>query len=539
MKLRALFSACIAGASLLGFAQTHVEGIEYYNADQFNNARELLTRNMNNSGTDKAMSNFYLGQISLLEKDINKAKSYFEAGIAANPENAYNYVGLGQILLPTDPKAAQAQFKLAEKYGKKDAALQVAIARAYYDVDPVTYEKEITKRLTKAQSTDLNEPAIYIFEGDRARDVKNWGEAAGQYEMAINFDPQTPAAYVKYANMYKLVNPAYTIMKLQELLQKNPSSALGQRELANAYYQQDKYKEAAEAYGKYVNNPNHFKQDEDRYALLLFSDGDYQKGYDYASGLLASDSNNFTAQRFQFMNAAQIKEMESQLLPMAEALWNAHKANSANKFAPIDYTLIADEFNRAKRPEEAIAVLQEGITEIPEQKSLIKDLALVYYDMNDNMKALDLLKKYASEVSNLNYSDAFLLANIAYVASFDAPDAAAKSDLLKTAASYAEKAAELNPKSYRPVKRQGDIAGIAAGGGAAGNAAKLPLYIKAAEMIEQNGETPSASDAQDIYVTIGEYYRTQGNNAAAKDAFSKYLKVQPGDANIQKIVNSL
>ena len=539
MKLRALFSACIAGASLLSFAQTHVEGIEYYNADQFNNARELLTRNMNNSGTDKAMSNFYLGQISLLEKDINKAKSYFEAGIAANPENAYNYVGLGQILLPTDPKAAQAQFKLAEKYGKKDAALQVAIARAYYDVDPVTYEKEITKRLTKAQSTDLNEPAIYIFEGDRARDVKNWGEAAGQYEMAINFDPQTPAAYVKYANMYKMVNPAYTIMKLQELLQQNPSSALGQRELANAYYQQEKYKEAAEAYGKYVNNPNHFKQDEDRYALLLFSDGEYQKGYDYASGLLASDSNNFTAQRFQFMNAAQIKEMESQLLPMAEALWNAHKANSANKFAPIDYTLIADEFNRAKRPEEAIAVLQEGITEIPEQKSLIKDLALVYYDMNDNMKALDLLKKYASEVSNLNYSDAFLLANIAYIASFDAPDAAAKSDLLKTAASYAEKAAELNPKSYRPVKRQGDIAGIAAGGGAAGNAAKLPLYIKAAEMIEQNGETPSASDAQDIYVTIGEYYRTQGNNAAAKDAFSKDLKVQPGDANIQKIVNSL
>lgn len=539
MKFRGLFTVCLAGASLFGFAQTHVEGIEYYNADQFNNARELLNRNMQNAQTDKALTNFYLGQISLLEKDMQKAKGYFESGIAANPENGYNYVGLGEILLPTDPKGAQAQFKLAEKYGKKDAALQVAIARAYYNVDPVTYAKDITKRLEKAQKIDLNEPAIYIFEGDRSKDNKDWGNAAGQYEMAINFDPQTPAAYVKYANMYKKVNPQYTILKLKELLQQNPQSALGQRELANAYYDQEKYKEAAEAYGRYVNNPNHFKQDEDRYALLLFSDGDYQKGYEYASSLLNKDANNFTAQRFQFMNAAQIKEMESQLLPLAEALLAKHNANTAdNKFAPIDYTLIADELAKAKRPEEAIALLNEGIKEFPNQKSFIKDLAMIYYDQNNTADAYKTLLQYANEVSNLGYNDANLIANIGYVYSFDLADAQ-KADVLNKAMEFAKKAAELNPKAYRPVKRQGDIAAQLAGGGAPGTAAKVPFYIQAAEIIETSGTAPSASDASDIYKTLGDYYKSQNNNEAAKSAYGKYLQAKPDDAAVQKIFNGL
>lgn len=64
--------------------------------------------------------------------------------------------------------------------------------------------------------------------------------------------------------------------------------------------------------------------------------------------LLKANPSNFTAQRYQFMNAAQIKEMAPQMLPMAEALVAAHKSNPANKFAPIDYILIAQEPEHGK-----------------------------------------------------------------------------------------------------------------------------------------------------------------------------------------------
>lgn len=538
MKLRGLFSICLAGAVLGAFAQTHVEGVEYFSADQINNARELLNRNMNNAGTDKAIANYYLGQISMLEGKKDDAKKYFDAGIAVNPEYAYNYVGLGELLLPTAPKEAQKLFKQAEKFGKKDAALQIAIARAYYNVDAVANAKEISKRIEKAQRIDMAEPAIYIFEGDRLADKKEWGNAAAQYEMALNFDPNATGAYVKYANVYDYVNPNLSIAMLQNLLKQNPASALGQRQLANTYYNQERYKEAAQEYGKYVQNPNHFKQDEDRYALLLFSDGDYKKGYDYASKLLQSDPKNFTAQRFQFMNAAQLEEMQPVLLGLAESLYANHLANADNKFAAIDFTLIADELAKAKKYDDALAVLKEGEKELPEQKSFIHDAAMVYFDMNQSDKAVKEFKRYLAGNDNPSYNDAYQMANLAYVAAFDA-SGADKDALLKTAAEYSAKAAELNPKSYRPLKRGGDVAGMQAGGGSDAVKAKAPFYLKAAEVISATNTQPSASDARDIYKTLGDFYVLSGDNGNAKIYYTKYLEVNPEDAAVKKIVSTL
>ena len=73
MKLKFIMSLCLAGASLGMFAQTHAEGVEYYKADQFNNALELLERNYNNPGTDKAIANYYLGLLNIKMKDMAKA----------------------------------------------------------------------------------------------------------------------------------------------------------------------------------------------------------------------------------------------------------------------------------------------------------------------------------------------------------------------------------------------------------------------------------------------------------------------------------
>ena len=193
---------------------------------------------------------------------------------------------------------------------------------------------------------------------------------------------------------------------LKKLLEVNPNSALGQRELANAYYNAKDYKNAANEYGKYVQNPSHFKQDENRYAFLLFYGGDYQKGYEYATQLMQQDPANFTAQRYQFMNAAQLESMKGQLLPMAEALYTAHKANpAANKFAAIDFTLIADELSKAKRADEAVAVLEEGIKEMPDNAAFSKDLAMKYVDQNNITKAAEAFRDYVKKIEEPGYND--------------------------------------------------------------------------------------------------------------------------------------
>lgn len=542
MKFKGILTFCLAGVALTATAQTHVEGAEYYNADQFENAKELLLRSLNNPGTDKAVSDYYLGLVSIDENNTAQARKYFQDGIAANPEYAYNYVGLGRLLLKEgDKKGAEESFKQAEKLAKKDAALHVAIARAYDSVDPVLYAKQITNKIEKARKTNANSPEVYIFEGDQLKEQKKFGEAGAKYEMAANTDNNATQAYVKYANLFTMVNPEYAITMLNKLLEVNPQSALGQRELAIAYYNGKDYANAAKEYGKYVQNPSHFKQDENRYAFLLFYGGDYQKGYDYATKLLSEDPGNFTAQRYQFMNAAQIPAMSDKLLPMAEALLAAHRAKPAdNKFAAIDYTLIADELSKAKRADEAIAVIEEGIKEMPDNAAFNKDLAMKYIDAGNITGAAKAYEGYLAKVEKPSYNDYVQQATFSFYAAVENKENQPVADkFFADTEKYAGLAAEILPDNYKPVKFLGDIAKQKATKETVESAA-VPMYTKAIELLEAS-QDPSRykSDAKDMYNYMGNYYLSIKDIPQAKEYFNKYLQYDPNNDAYRKFVEGL
>ncbi|MBD5279529.1 MAG: hypothetical protein HDS35_03170 [Bacteroides sp.] len=542
MKFRFLFSAAFVAAALTTMAQTHVEGREYYKANQLHNAKELLVRNLNNAGTDKAVSNYYLGLIALEEGKDADAASHFNAGIQANPEYAYNYVGLGACdLRKKDKSAAEKNFKTAEGFAKKDAELQIDIARAYYDVDPVLYAKEIDKRVEKARKINMQDADIYLFEGDRKKDAKDVGGAAAQYEMAANYNPDATEAYVKYANLFTQVNPQYAIDMLNKLLQVNPNSALAQRELANAYYNAQKFNEAAKEYGKYVNNPNHFKQDEDRYAFLLFYGGNYKEGYDYSTKLLQANPSNFTAQRYQFMNAAQDKDMASQLLPMAEALVAAHKSNPANKFAPIDYLLISEELTTAKRPQEAEALLLEAINDNPENAAFYKQLAMTYVGENNLSKAADTFQGYIQHSEKPGYNDFIQQATFSYYAGVENqkenPEVADK--YYQMALEYAGKGQEILPDNYKPIKFKGDVAKQKASEAEVASVA-VPFYTEAITLLEASPNRDRyTSDAKEMYNYMGNYYLDQKDVPTAKSYFQKYLELDPNNEPYRKFVEGL
>lgn len=422
--------------------------------------------------------------------------------------------------------------------------MQIQIARAYYDSDPVAYAKEIDKRVEKARRINISAPEIFIFEGDMLADKKDWGSAGSKYEMAASYNPQGSDAYVKYANLFTQVNPQYAIKMLKDLLSQNPSSALGQRELANAYYNNKDYANAALEYGKYVKNPNHFKQDEDRYAFLLFYGQNYKDGYDYASQLLAANPENFTARRYQFMNAAQIPEMKEQMLPMAEALYAAHKKNPANKFAPIDFTLIAEEFLIAKRPQEAVTVLEEAMKENPDNSAFNKQLAMTYVDENNFVKAAEAYKGYLAKVGEPGYNDLVQQALFSYFAGVSSKenDQALAQSSFADAEKYADQAfnmlAEGN-KIYKPIKIKGDVAKQRAQESEVESAA-VPFYTQAIELLEASADPKKyTSDAKEMYNYMGNYYLEKKDVATAKKYFNKYLEFDPNNEAYRKFVEGL
>ncbi len=543
---------CFAGAATFGaYAQTHVEGQEYFKADQMANAKDLLNRALGNAGTNKAVANYYLGMIALNENQNAAAAKYFADGVAADPEYPYNYVGQGEMALKAgNVKEAEEFFKTARKFAKKDLSVEIAIARAYDAADPAKYAKQIGKCVEKVQKKDMQDPDLLIFLGDQARERKEIGDAAAKYENAKNADKNATAAYVKYANLFTMVNPDYAVKMLQELLSVNPKSALGQRELAIAYYNKKDYANAVKQYEAYMNNPSHFDSDENRYAFLLFYGGNFKKGYDFATQRLAKNPQDFTALRYQFMNAAQLPEMKDQTLALAENLYNVHKANpEANKMAPIDYTLIADEMGKAKRADEAIEVLKDGIKTNPDNTNLDKQLAMAYVDKNDLASAAEAYKGYLAKTPEPSYNDYIQQATFLYYAGVQY-----KADPAKADQYYAEeeevlnKAAEAYPGFYKPNKMRGDIAKAKAAevpdaDEKAIAAAAVPMYTKSLSEYEAmdpaNRSNAAKRDAAEMYLYMGNYYVKNDDNAKGKEMFYKYLEIKPEDNVVREYADKL
>ncbi|WP_369523926.1 tetratricopeptide repeat protein, partial [Paramuribaculum intestinale] len=294
MKLKLLFAMLLGGALSAAAQGGYQDGVDNYNAGRLDVAKIILENTINDPQTNKSVSYYYLGAIDFQGNDLNAAKANFDKGVAADPANGMNYIGLGEVALKQGQKgAAEDFFKQGMQTDKKNTALMAAVARAYYNVDPVAYDKEINKYLDKALKDSKNtESAVFMLQGDmKAKDDP--GNAASLYELAIEADKNknivNREAYVKYANTYFRVAPKFAIQKLEELNQLEPNSALAQRELAEKYYDNSQFGSACLQYGKYLENPNHFQKDEQRYAGLLYSAKDYDKSLEVANSVLSKD----------------------------------------------------------------------------------------------------------------------------------------------------------------------------------------------------------------------------------------------------------
>ena len=453
MKQKLILSL-FAAAALAASAQSqgYKDGIEYYNAGQFENAKTILNNTLNNPGTDKSLALYFLGQIALAQDDKQAAKNFFEKGIAADEKCGYNYVGLGALdLINGQTSQANDNFKKAQGLAKKDNELIVAIARAYYNADPVKYAADIEKTLNKARkSSKYQEPAIYILEGDMLADQKDWGQAAGKYEMAITYDQDNPEGYVKYANTYFNVNKDYAIGKLEELYNRAPNSALATRELAEKYYQGHHWNKAADLYGKYIQNPNHFPEDKARYSVLLYWGNKYDQSKKVAQEILANDPSNFLMQRMVFLNDAALKNYDAAAAE-ADKFINNHPDG---RFSANDFTTYYDVLIELGQDSLAVIQYEKAVNLEPENVDLISGLSSAYTKVKDYPKAADTYATYLNKLEEPKYNDYFDAARryLNASATFAAEDSVLRKEYSEKGIEYIDKTIERatpNPTLYQ------------------------------------------------------------------------------------------
>lgn len=496
MKKQFLLSL-LASAALLASAQSqgYKDGIEFYKAGQYDNAKTILERTIDHSSTDKSLSLYYLGQIALSEGNKQAAKNYFDQGVAANPECGYNYVGLGAIdLMNGSTAAANDNFKKAQSLAKKDNELVVSIARAYYNADPVKYAQDIEKTLAKARkASKYNEPSIYILEGDMLADNKDWGKAAGKYEMAISFDQDNPEGYVKYANTYFYVNKDLAIEKLEEFYHRAPNSALATRELAEKYYQGHHWNKAADLYGLYIQNPNHFPEDKARYSVLLYWGNKFADSKRVAQEILAQDPSNFLMQRMVFLNDAALDNNEAAAAEAEKFINN----NPNGRFSTNDFTTYYDVLTKLGNDSLALVQYEKAAALEPDNTEILSGLSSAYSKAGakDNRyygNAADAYSRYLSKIENPKSDDYYDAARrYLNAAATTSEDSVARKLLADKGLEYINKTLELeapNPSLYQFKARL-----YIAGNNNHPNQEAIDTYAQMVELLDQD---PANKDSQ-------------------------------------------
>lgn len=538
MKRTVLFAA-LATTMASAFAQGgYSDGIDYFKAGYPEEAAIILNNTINDASTDKALANYYLGQVALTKDDKAAAASYFEKGIQADPKCGYNYIGQGKIaLLDKNEGEAEKLFKEGLNCNKKDGGLYAAVARAYFDVNPVHYGKKIEKYIADGnKATKFKGSDIFVLQGDMV--TNNPGEAAGQYETAIVTDqevgnPVRPEAFVKYAKVYFRVNPQFAIDKLKELNRLQPNSALAQRELAEKYYDNNQLTLAAEEYGKYMSNPNHFIKDEQRYCGLLFFGKKYDQSLAEARKVLAKEPNNFYMQRMVMYNLYELGQYDGALEAGKKLFAMTDKAN----LQPKDYEYMGNAYIQLKQYPEALATFKAGVEAYPDRTDMLDELAQAYNYNNDFEQAAKTMQKYV-ESGDRSLNDVWDLADYYKNWGLSLPEgseerAAAAALGIKAIDGAIEKAPNAG-QLYRTKSQLFQVAN------AEPNVEAADAYKKMLECYEAAGDIEKRkSQVIAAYMYIGQYYAHEHDMAQARENYQKALDLDPSNEGLAKYIDTL
>ena len=547
MKMKFFTALTLVVATVTAaFASDYNDGIEYFKAGQVENAKTILERTINDATTNKAEAFYYLGEIAFVNKNYEEAAKYYAEGLLVDPEYRFNLIGQGKLQLMSDPKAAAKTFKEAVKGYKKEALapLQLAIAKAYYETAVPGYEKP----LAQAKKANSRLADIYVFEGDIFAADGDKGQAAGYYEMAKNFDVNCIEAYIKYCQVYFDINSQMAIAMLEDLNQLAPNSALAQRELAEAYYDDQQYTRAAAAYEHYVANPNHFEEDRVRLATLLFYGKRFDESYALAQEILANDPDNFVLNRIVMYNLFETTKY-------AEAREAARKffvltPGEGQVFIDRDFKCYGDILMKLKMCKEAAAAYAKAYELDKEEIVHLMDVSRAYESAEMFAEAVNYFDLYIDAAGEkVRVMDYFRFGQTCYrvgmADTINGGQYLIKADTLFAAVT------EKTPDNYLGHQWRARVAAARDPETTLGLA--KPYYEKTIEVLDQNANKANPNKAQvaayiECYKYLGYFNYLKAYAEPAKAAeykeqtryyWNKMLEYDPNNAEITEALKNL
>lgn len=278
VKIKSLLVAASLLFAVAVNGQTVQQGLAQLDGDQPNKAKATFTSLVAANNTGENL--YYLGYAHLRSGELDAAKATFEKGIAAEPKQPLNAVGLATLMLAKkDGAGAKAAFdKILADTKMKNAEVLFRIAEAYtlyeHTNDPgeaIRLIDLITEKTKKPLTVDMQ-----IVKGDAFLLKNDGGPAASAYEQSILIN-KTAKAYVRLGVVYlRGKNYQFTINNYQSAYETDSSFAPYYKRMGEYYIIFNRYKESSKFFRKYVERAEATPMILLETAKLLFLAKDYE-----------------------------------------------------------------------------------------------------------------------------------------------------------------------------------------------------------------------------------------------------------------------
>jgi tetratricopeptide (TPR) repeat protein len=256
---------------------------------------------------ENQLASYFIDPVNIPFSAIaKKADERYNKGIAANPNEPLNYVGLGKVALIEDKKTdAIVQFAKALSYlpAKKvkstltkpeQATLLIQIADAYVQVGS-TDSALVFGYLRRAEALNSKDPELYLVRGDYWIYVFNNGSrAAENYKRSQDFSPNSTRARVRLGQLYTRIKSYPDALNYyQEAIAIDPSFAPAYLEMGFLYAKMKQPAESKTYFKKYLDMSSSNIAAQRRYANMLIQTEDYKGAIAQIKQIMAMDSVSF------------------------------------------------------------------------------------------------------------------------------------------------------------------------------------------------------------------------------------------------------
>jgi len=418
-------------ASTFAKAQDLEPAKKAIDAEQFEKAKSLLKSFIQAKPTNGKAS-FLLGNIYLKQNIADSASIYFQKGLASSEAARFNNIGLGQMDLDANNKAAaQAKFDLVTKdLRKKDTEEYIYIARAFMNADKPDYQSALAV-LTKAATVNPTDAQVQLALGDAYYGDKKQNEAYVAYRNAYQTDSSLIRAkmqlgvLLKGAKAYTEAEKAYN-----EVISINSNYGPVYRELAETYYlwgnnepktYTENIQKALSFYEKYMSLTDYSITSRMRHADFLILAKDYKALELEANKMKELDGVNPRILRYLGYSAYENGNFDAALDALQKFI-----SNPTSKIIPKDYLYLGQA--KIKKGTSADgksvdpALLASAITDIKKAVEMeplaandLNELGKKLYDQKAFGVAASIFEVAVSVPTSKNYLiDNFYLGNAIY-----------------------------------------------------------------------------------------------------------------------------